>query len=473
MALAVGLLAPSYAASPAATDPGRGSANDHASDHAQAALDHAQEIAAGHTEGDATLALTQLQQTKDDLPAGEQREAERLLARPGDPGSPDVDDEYVPNFPANHRIACSTTVCVHWTQSGTHQASASFSVLVQRTMKFVWDREIAGLGYKTPLGDGTRGALNGQGTDGQLDVYLGNTGAKSVFGYAVPEQDSRQSHAYMVLDNNFAEFGGNPTVQLRATAAHEFFHVVQFGYDSYEQGWLMEDTATWMEEQVYDEANDNRNYLPRSSLRHPTVSLDHQSVWYGNWVFFQHLSEAYGEGVVKDIWGRAVSRSAKDALRSALSARGTSLADRFSKFSVDSNIPARVYEEGSTFPRAIVGGTWALSTSRRDLSLSTRINHLASNNVVVRPASSLTGRWRVRIRVNGPYYLTRAYALLHRRDGRLGRYPIRINSAGDGSATLVFSRASVNRITLNLANTHPSYTKNNLPFKVRFTAFRG
>ena len=43
--------------------------------------------------------------------------------------------------------------------------------------------------------------------------------------------------AYCVLDNDFsaAEFGyPDPTLPLRVTAAHEFFHAIQFAYDLYE-----------------------------------------------------------------------------------------------------------------------------------------------------------------------------------------------------------------------------------------------
>ena len=56
-----------------------------------------------------------------------------------------------------------------------------------------------------------------------------------------------------MLDDDFAaaqfrhrHAGGN----LRVTAAHEFFHAVQFAYDYDEDPWLMEATATWMEERV-------------------------------------------------------------------------------------------------------------------------------------------------------------------------------------------------------------------------------
>ena len=68
----------------------------------------------------------------------------------------------------------------------------------------------------------------------------------------------------MKIDNNYEE-DGYPTqglMGLQVTAAHEFFHAIHFSlYSTYEASWLMEQTATWMEEQVYDHINDYRAYL--------------------------------------------------------------------------------------------------------------------------------------------------------------------------------------------------------------------
>ena len=38
--------------------------------------------------------------------------------------------------------------------------------------------------------------------------------------------------------------------------------------------WLLETTATWVEEQVYDDINDNRQYLPVSQIYAPNIPLD-------------------------------------------------------------------------------------------------------------------------------------------------------------------------------------------------------
>ena len=75
---------------------------------------------------------------------------------------------------------------------------------------------------------------------------------------------------------------------LKVTAAHEFFHAVQFAYDIGEDGWFMESTATWMEEHVYDAINDNLQYLATSPLAQPLIPLDQTSGLrvYGAWIFW-------------------------------------------------------------------------------------------------------------------------------------------------------------------------------------------
>ena len=52
-----------------------------------------------------------------------------------------------------------------------------------------------------------------------------------------------------------------PINALRVTAAHEFFHAIQFAYDVKEDLWFMEGSATWVEDEVYDSINDNYQFL--------------------------------------------------------------------------------------------------------------------------------------------------------------------------------------------------------------------
>ena len=52
-----------------------------------------------------------------------------------------------------------------------------------------------------------------------------------------------------------------PKENLQVTAAHEFFHSVQYSYDVREDAWIMEATAAWAEDEIYPKVNDNIQYL--------------------------------------------------------------------------------------------------------------------------------------------------------------------------------------------------------------------
>ena len=58
------------------------------------------------------------------------------------------------------------------------------------------------------------------------------------------------------------------------TAAHEYFHATQFAYDIAEDGWFLEATATWAEDELYDDVNDNVQYLTDSPITHPGQPID-------------------------------------------------------------------------------------------------------------------------------------------------------------------------------------------------------
>ncbi len=80
------------------------------------------------------------------------------------------------------------------------------------------------MGFRPPPRDGRHGG------DGRFDVYLKDLGSQGLYGYCAPEYrvpGLRQvASGYCVLDDDFArrQYGANPKVSLRVTAAHEFFH---------------------------------------------------------------------------------------------------------------------------------------------------------------------------------------------------------------------------------------------------------
>ena len=127
---------------------------------------------------------------------------------------------------------------------------------------------------------------------------------------------------------------------LQVTTAHEYNHAVQFGYNAATEGfdarrWLMEGTATWMEDQVYDEVNDNVGYLPRLFAA-PDRSLTHPDNYYASWLFFQYLEEHLGgHNTILSVWRQATPHSGDFSilvLKQALQAGGAELRSAFTAF---------------------------------------------------------------------------------------------------------------------------------------------
>ena len=135
----------------------------------------------------------------------------------------------------------------------------------------VWDTETAGLGYREPLDDSATTLNDGGGP--QLDIYIADIGSIGLFGYCTSDDPHAYAFsapwavsAYCVLDDDYgqAQYGiGQTSLEyLQVTAAHEFFHAVQFAYDWFEDYALMEGSAMWMEGQIYPDCH-RPDQLPR------------------------------------------------------------------------------------------------------------------------------------------------------------------------------------------------------------------
>ena len=163
-------------------------------------------------------------------------------------------------------------------------------------------RRYVAAGYRPPRRDGTRGGNH------KTDIYIRDVGAQGLYGFCTTEKRFRpngpfDAWAYCVLDNDYrrGQFPAlTPLENMQVTAAHEYFHAVQFAYDAFEDSWFMEATATWAEDEIFDDINDNLQYLRRGPLRRPQVPLDkfelgglHQ---YGDWIFFRYLTEQFPDG---------------------------------------------------------------------------------------------------------------------------------------------------------------------------------
>ena len=430
---------------------------------------------------DATMVLRDLARQAGDLPtSGQRAAAARILARPTmDDGGSGDEPEYV--SPAGR--LCGAHVCVHWVEDTSDDAvqgdannDADISTVpawvrtTLATMESVYAKEVTSLGYRAPLPDGTLGG------NSKVDVYLADVGDAGQYGYCQTDQPNpdrtRTVFGFCVLDNDYSpsQYRTNtPLENLRVTAAHEFFHVVQFAYDWTEDFWLMEGTAAWMEDEVYDGVNDNLQYLGESPLSYPYVPLDYwePNVYmpYGSWVFWKFLSESTGPGatdnpgVVRKVWDAAAgSAYSTQALKRVLVARGSNFPRTFSRFGTWTRHPARYFSEGRyhKYPRAPLDKSFTLTRNGRSTGYWTGpLDHMAHSFVRFTPGGTLTGTWRLRVNVNMANVSRGSVArvVVHKRSGGISVWRIRLNSAGNGTRVVGFRRAYVKDIELNLVNT--------------------
>jgi hypothetical protein len=167
------------------------------------------------------------------------------------------------------------------------------------------------LGWRAPKSDGDRGARNGVGAEGQTDVYITNLG-RNLFGYAAPDpgQQGSQRFAYLVLDNDYVGFPSPPLESMQVTVAHEYNHILQFGYDTLEDLWMFESSATWIEQKVYPDINDYLNFLPPFA-KFPQLSMTGRDKVYADCVWNHWLESRYGPDVIRDAWASSLSAKPK------------------------------------------------------------------------------------------------------------------------------------------------------------------
>ena len=407
----------------------------------------------------ATLYLRDLAVRQHELVGEARVRAATILARPTDGGN---DGFGAPKYRgvAAEPAECRK-VCVHYVTDGTHAVRPrdrdpdngvpDFVDQVVGAFDSVWQTEIVEMGYRKPLSDLTS---KRHGPDGKLDVYLADIGSQGIFGYCTTDdpnwRTSRRVSAYCVLDNDYRNFGyADPLEPMRVTAAHEFFHGVQFAYDVLEDAYFMEGTATWIEDEVFDGIDDNLFYLFRSPLSHPAVPLDRNAGLrvYGSWIWFRFLSEYFRDpGIIRSIWGRAIG------VRPSTQAAVLEIGDRklngqrwrfrwaFADFGAWNIVPKRFYEEGKRYPAARTQSFVTLSGSRRSFATSAKQHHLTNRYAVIKRGTGISSTAKLRVAVDGPALATGTEATLVvvRKTGAVRLFPYRIDVNGNGVRKVAF-----------------------------------
>lgn len=187
----------------------------------------------------------------------------------------------------------------------------------------------------TDLGSGLYGFVTDSGT------YAGTNGNNP----NTPWAETEATATCMALNDDYSGFPSTPQNSLDSTTAHEFNHSIQFGYGAFAGSnspdeAFIEGGATWMEDEVFDGANDNYFYLwPDFDESMGSYSASP----YPYWITFRGMTERYGTGtsgggeeVMQDFWENVSKKthSGLDAMDDALVNQGANLADAFHAYAI-------------------------------------------------------------------------------------------------------------------------------------------
>lgn len=379
-----------------------------------------------------------------------------------------------PNYAGEHvAVNClngqGIPICVHSATSGPDASVGGITAeKVASTLAYVYTT-YKNAGYHMPESDGTRGG------NGDVDIYIADIGPQ-YYGYCVPDpnpgSNARHTPAFCVLNSNFARFPGQTAEHnLQVTAAHEFFHAVQFSYDATEDPWFMESTAVWAEDELYTNINDNVQYLPFGPLGKPAQSLDKNTTFgvYGGWIFFRWVTEHRPQSqgglpiIIRSMWQRAAATSGSDhyslqAINGALKAAGLPLQKAFAQFAAANRNPAHTYREGAAnhYPLAKPTASYKVRTTGKHTTGTARINHLAAATERFVPKGKKLKNKHTKLRLSldmadkahGPGAVVTVFL----RNGTTKVKTIKLSKSGKGAVSVPFSTRTVKRVELTMTN---------------------
>lgn len=393
--------------------------------------------------------------------------------------------------------------------SNVHSAWEGNVIDMAKAFDTVWKTEIDEMEYMPPLPDPGGAEYGG---DTKLDVYLMDCGYYGIYGYVVREntptaRESRLSpmiapfedyapqqirqgkngfYCFMVMDNNFYEFN-TPTHPFResmqVTAAHEFFHVIQNGINAKASTWFKETSSTWMEDQVFDSVDNNRQYLngrgASAFFYRPEIPLDKAtSHWYGAWIWNEYLKTKWDRDTIRSIWDELDPQGNNDAITATKNVlrtqKGHELEDTFLDFAVKNYVQTGFYRDEAFYDDVYISNLsspfvidFQGANTHQISKRSIKVNHLSTKYVILKPGQTINASSSLTIGVEcteTPH--GRIAAVATKPNGQTIVYPIELDSkTGRGTVDVVdFSRKTITNIVLVFANASSNNNDNNARF---------
>ena len=153
----------------------------------------------------------------------------------------------------------------------------------------VWSFYIDSMGFDPP-------PLNPNNDHDLYEIYIEYL-SPTYFGLTFGEGSGESCYGFIKMRNSYtaSQFNNHTVLEnIQVTAVHEFFHSIQFGYNCYEKFWFMEASATWSEDELYDNINDFYRYIP-NFFSNPNHAIGTEGTFmYGTCIFFQYIDEHLG-----------------------------------------------------------------------------------------------------------------------------------------------------------------------------------
>lgn len=302
--------------------------------------------------------------------------------RPDDPRAPSGTLRYDPGERVESWGSPGGRVRVHFSRAGRNAAPSvdadgsgvpDYVELTGATYDAVRALDHGTLGLLEPVSDSLLQG-SGDGGDDRFDVYLVDFAGRGDGAFV---REGCQPDAvnvctgFMTQENDFTGYPyPSLGVAVRILASHEYFHAVQSAYDSDQDTVFTESTAVWATERFDPTLTDFEgfigSYLSRTDRPLDVVSggvVDTKS--YGTAIFFQFLSERFGDRAVlslleavRDGYGGVANPSWFEQLDPELArGYGSSFALAFTEFAVwnlftgDRADATRSYARGRGYPR--------------------------------------------------------------------------------------------------------------------------
>jgi hypothetical protein len=237
------------------------------------------------------------------------------------------------------------------------------------------------------------------------DVYIQKLDP-GLYGYCQPEKmegdnpnsttinETSSMTSYLVMSSDYS-WTPSVDISIKVTAAHEFFHAIQFGYASNDSDFLYEATAVWMEDHRYPGLDDNMQYLP-DFFSNPDVSLNwgdsdgssFSGHFYSAWLYFKHMTAYTNDSIIRTIFVNSISNQDMEGIDLALQEYGKNFKTDFQDFLIanllliDSlNYPQYSYERAQTYKTFIAQSPYNLSGPRLERTLNYSGTELTHNSL--------------------------------------------------------------------------------------------